>query len=375
MMSKPVGQYLGGIIGLLLCLFLLVIVTFGSFLLLPAHLHYHIEEKYLFLIEEGDAVIRLGVLIPRSGPYQEVKNIKISWGGVQERENRPYIEVIQLTGELGAGKDKEAIISYDVILPNGKVSWEGPIEEFHYLPQTGIESDHPRLEEAVSDITTDSTLKDAYRIYDYVSEYLIYTIEDRDCTSSSALKAFITHTGVCGEFARLTVAFCRIAGIPAQVISGIVLPDLVIFGSSQNRIRDHPGESHAWVECCAEGQWTMADPTTGSGYLNWLQFGSNDGHHLSYREFEQEGKTFVEMARWVKNHGTLIDSEHASLKFAASADSGQVSITPSSYIRKGWDGRWVNTLVSLTLTTFILCKLRNRLIQQKTNSSIVNDSR
>jgi hypothetical protein len=119
----------------------------------------------------------------------------------------------------------------------------------------------------------------------------------------------------------------------------------------------------------------MADPTTGSGYLNWLQFGSNDGHHLSYREFEQEGKTFVEMARWVKNHGTLIDSEHASLKFAASADSGQVSITPSSYIRKGWDGRWVNTLVSLTLTTFILCKLRNRLIQQKTNSSIVNDSR
>ena len=303
-MSKPFSQYFVGSLGLLLCLSLLVIVTFGSFLLFPTHLHYHIEEHYQFSIEEGDAVVWLGVLIPRSGPYQAVKNIELSWGGVQERENRPYVEVIKLIGELRAEKVQEAIISYDVILPNGKVSWEVPIEEFQYLPQTGIESDHPRLKEAVSQITADSTLEDAYRIYNYVSEYLIYSIGERDCKSSSALTAFITHTGVCGEFARLMVAFNRATGIPAQVISGIVLPDLVIFGSSQNRIWDYPGESHAWVECYAEGQWTMADPTMGSEYLNWLQFGRNDGHHLSYGEFEQEGKAFLEMARWVKNRGT-----------------------------------------------------------------------
>ena len=94
-MRNQFVQYLGGSLGLLLCLSILVIVTFGSYLLLPAHLHYQIEEKYQFSIEEGDAVVWLGVLIPRSGPYQEVKNIKISWGGVQKRENRQFLEVIK----------------------------------------------------------------------------------------------------------------------------------------------------------------------------------------------------------------------------------------------------------------------------------------
>jgi len=78
-MDNQMYRNLGGSLGLILCLTLLAVVTFGSFLLLPAHLHYHIEEKYLFSIEEGEAAIYLGILIPKSGPYQEVKNIMISW--------------------------------------------------------------------------------------------------------------------------------------------------------------------------------------------------------------------------------------------------------------------------------------------------------
>ncbi len=363
------NRYLGGSLGLILCLTLLVVVTFGSFLLLPAQLHYHIEEKYLFSIEEGEAAIYLGILIPKSGPYQEVKNIMISWDGVQERDNKRYVEVIKLTEELRDGEDQEALVSYDVILPQGKVSWEAPVEEFHRLPQRGIESDHPSLKEAVSQITTSSALEDVYRIYKYTSDYLIYSVGERDCTSSSALTAYMTRTGACGEFAKLMVSLCRASGLPAQMISGIVLPDLVIYGSSQTRIREHPGESHAWVEFYTDGGWTMADPTVGSGYLNWLHFGRNDGHYLSYGEFEQEGKAYVEMQRWATSQGNIIGSEYASLKFVASADTNQVSITPSSSIKKGWDGRWANTLVSLTLTTFILCKLRNRFIQPSSNNA------
>ena len=104
----------------------------------------------------------------------------------------------------------------------------------------------------------------------------------------------------------------------------------------------------------------MADPTLGSGYLKWLQFGKNDGRHLSYGEFEQEGIIFMEMRDWIINKGNIIASEHGSLKYVASANSSQVSITPRLSIKKGWDGRWANTLVSLTLTTIILCKLRDR---------------
>ncbi|MFC1922951.1 transglutaminase family protein [Chloroflexota bacterium] len=361
--------YLRGSLALILCLTLLVVVTYGSFLLLPAQLHYHIEEKYLFSIEEGNAAVNLGILIPKSGPYQEVKNIKISWDGFQERENRPYVELIKLSGVLSDGEDQEAIVSYDVILPKGKVTWEAPVEEFQYLPQHGIESDHPRIKEQASQITTGSALEDVYRIFNYTSNYLIYSLGERNCTSSSALSAFMTQTGVCIEFARLMVAFSRASEIPAQMVSGIALPDLVIFGTSQTRNWEHPGESHAWVEFNTEGAWTMADPTVGSGFLKRLHFGRNDGHYLSYGEFEQEGKAYVEMQRWVTNQGNIIGSEHGSFKFVASADSNQVSITPSLYIRKGWDGCWANTLVSLILTTVILCKLRNRFIQRPSDST------
>jgi hypothetical protein len=370
-----VNRYLGGSLGLILCLTLLVVVTFGSFLLLPAQLHYHIEEKYLFSAEEGEAAIFLGILIPKSGPYQEVKNINISWDGVQEREDKRSVEVIKLSGVIQERDNQEAIVSYDVILPQGKVSWDAPVEDFQRLPQRGIESDHPSLKEAASQITTGSALDDAYRIYKYTSDYLIYSVGERNCTSSSALTAYMTRTGVCGEFARLMVSFNRAAGIPAQMISGIVLPDLVIYGSSQTGTWEHPGESHAWVEIYPEGAWTMADPTVGSGFLNRLHFGRNDGHYLSYGEFEQEGKVYVEMQRWAASQGNIIGSEHASLKFVATADSNQVSITPSLYVKKGWDGRWANTLVSLTLTTFILCKLRNRLIQVTSNQEGIEETR
>ncbi len=365
-MIRPFDQHLSGILGLILCISLLAAVTFGTFLLFPAHIHYHIEEKYLFSSDESDAIVHLGILIPKSGPYQEVKNIKISWDGAQERENRQSVEVIKLTGDDLQGKIQEAVISYDVILPKGEIYWEVPIEDFQLLPQREIESGHPLIKEQVSKITTGSSLDDVFRIFVYTSDYLIYSLGERDCTSSSALTAFLTHTGVCGEFARLMVAFSRASGVPAQVISGILLPDLLILGSSQTQIQNHPSESHAWVEFYTDGRWTMADPAVGSGQLNSLQFGKNDGRHLSYGEFEQEGIVFAEMKDGLSDKGKIIGSEFGVLKYIASANTSRVSISPKLFIKKGWDGRWVNTLVLLTLSTYILCKLRNRLIQQET---------
>jgi transglutaminase-like putative cysteine protease len=90
------------------------------------------------------------------------------------------------------------------------------------LPQRGIESDHPIIKKAVSQITSGSAIDDIYHIYNNISDYLIYTIGDRNCTPSSALTAYMTHKGVCGEYARLMVAFSRAIGVPAQMISGII---------------------------------------------------------------------------------------------------------------------------------------------------------
>jgi hypothetical protein len=150
------------------------------------------------------------------------------------------------------------------------------------------------------------------------------------------------------------------------MISGINLPDLLMYGLSETRVWDHPGESHAWIEFNADGTW-RADPTVGAESLKPLQFGRNDGHHLSYGEFEREVEIYQEMKMWATRQGEIIGSQHAALKFVASANSNQVSITPGISIRKGWDGRWVNSSVSLILVTFILCRLRNRLSLISTN--------
>ncbi len=347
-------------LGTLLCVIVLGVVTFGSFLLLPAHLHYHIEERYSLSTDGSGSAVYLGVLVPKSGPYQEVKNVNISWDGVQEREAKQNVEIIKLSGEIEDTSKRDAVISYDVILPQGKVSWEAPVEEFQRLPQRGIESDHPCIKEQVSHVTFGSTMEDVYRIYDFTSEYLVYSLGEKGCTSPSALTAFLTHKGVCGEFAKLMVAFSRASGISAQMISGITLPDLVVSGSSQTKTWGHPGESHAWVEFYSDGAWTMADPTVRDGYLKWLNFGRNNGRHLSYGEFEQESIAYREMQLWAYNQGNIFESKHNSLKFVASADTNKVSITPCSFVQKGWDSRWVNTIVTLFLTTTILCTFRAR---------------
>ena len=169
------NRYLRGGFGLILCAITLVAVTFGSFFLLPVHLHYHVEERYLFSTSEDDATVYLGVLIPQSGPYQEIKNINISWEGIQERESKQSVEVIKLAGKLPAGGNQEAIISYDVVLPQGSVSWEAPIEDFQLMPQPGIESDHASLKAGVSRIINDSSQNDAYRIYKFTSEHLTFS--------------------------------------------------------------------------------------------------------------------------------------------------------------------------------------------------------
>jgi hypothetical protein len=247
---------------------------------------------------------------PRSGPYQEVKNIKISWDGLQEKDSKQYVEVIKIAGDV----------------PDG-YSWE-----------------------------------DAYRIYKYTSECITYSKEEINCTSVSALTAYMTHTGRCGEFARLEVSLSRAAGIPAQMIVGIVMPDLVFYGASKTQTGDHPGESHAWAEIFTEGFWTIADPSVGSDYLKRLKFGRNDGRYLSYGEFEQERKAYVKILEWTASRGKIIDRKHASLKFVAATDGDAVIVNPTVTVRKGWDGRWSSAILTLAITTFVLCKLRNRFI-------------
>jgi hypothetical protein len=97
----------------------------------------------------------------------------------------------------------------------------------------------------------------------------------------------------------------------------------------------------------------------GTGYATLLAFNRNDGRHLSFGEFDQFTAAKRELINWATKRAFPID---ATLTYIFAADSDQATISSETSIRKTWDGRWVNTLLALTVVTYLLCKIRDWVI-------------
>ena len=67
-------------------------------------------------------------------------------------------------------------------------------------------------------------------------------------TNSTATDTFISHRGVCRDFAHLLIAFARAADVPARMVSAYALGI-------------HPPDFHAVVEVYLEGRWHLIDTT------------------------------------------------------------------------------------------------------------------
>lgn len=63
---------------------------------------------------------------------------------------------------------------------------------------------------------------------------------------TTASEAWRKRTGVCQDYAHILTALCRLDGIPARYVAGMMLGE---------------GKSHAWIEVYTEGRWTALDPT------------------------------------------------------------------------------------------------------------------
>jgi len=148
---------------------LLTVVVLTCF---PGSTHYHIREAYSFRAGDKDAGVRLAVMMPTTGPYQQVRNLVISWDGTQARESEGTVEVVKVTGQVKAGQEKIGAIAYDVILRRGPAQWKAPVEDFQLQPQPGIESDAPAIVQAASQTVAGQSRKDAYRIHKFTAGQL-----------------------------------------------------------------------------------------------------------------------------------------------------------------------------------------------------------
>lgn len=63
---------------------------------------------------------------------------------------------------------------------------------------------------------------------------------------TTAEEAWRGGCGVCQDYAHVMISLCRLAGIPARYVTGMLIGE---------------GYSHAWVEVSSEGKWYGLDPT------------------------------------------------------------------------------------------------------------------
>ena len=90
----------------------------------------------------------------------------------------------------------------------------------------------------------------------FVRGHLTYTPGVTE-VSTSALESLRCQAGVCQDYAHLSIALLRAAGVPARYVSGYLHT-----GNDARPGDTVSGESHAWVEAWL-GDWWPFDPTNG----------------------------------------------------------------------------------------------------------------
>lgn len=128
-----------------------VVAMVGFFLLffvfLPTPVSYHVTERYSFAAHDHDAPVRLAVILPKTGPYQKVTGVRVSWDGTCVTNQHPELDVLQLVGSVRARQTNVAVIQYTARMWQGRARWNGEVKESQRSSEPGIESDNPALAE------------------------------------------------------------------------------------------------------------------------------------------------------------------------------------------------------------------------------------
>jgi transglutaminase-like putative cysteine protease len=112
----------------------------------------------------------------------------------------------------------------------------------------------PELVEIAAGLRQGRPLETARGIFAWTHDALEY---QRGVTHvhTSANEAYTDGVGVCQDFAHLSLALTRTAGIPSRYVSGYFHPEI-----DATVGEEITGESHAWVEVWT-GKWWGYDPT------------------------------------------------------------------------------------------------------------------
>lgn len=337
-----------------LALFSLVIM-FLSLYWLSAEFIYEINETYSFTADET-GTLHLTILLPRSGPYQEIVGPDISWPGTWEIQANGRLDILQMEVNIQAGQTIEGSVEYQAHLWQGKTRWSGdPVLSDHLSPSSNIQSDHPDIIDQARSLTENGEDRQtAQQIFDFTLTHLEWPSEGRINVDLSALNAYHSGVGGYSEHANLMTALCRAADIPAHTISGLGMPEIFPF-IPVSALWDHPAGAHAWVEVFIDNTWQLADPSWSGQFYKRDLFGWTDGKHLAYDTVAHESEVYAPLVAEAEEKGTWSSAMSAPMRFVAWSDVSIESMrfTPKVTLRKTWDGRLL-MLASVLLIFVIL---------------------
>ncbi len=123
-----------------------------------------------------------------------------------------------------------------------------------YLAPTDQTAPDAELTSVAGELRADSPLATVDAAVAWVHDKLEY-VPGVTGVQTSASDAAHAGRGVCQDFAHLSLALLRAAGVPARYVSGYLHP------RTDAEIAEHvSGESHAWIEAWSGGWWPF-DPT------------------------------------------------------------------------------------------------------------------
>jgi hypothetical protein len=132
----------------------------------------------------------------------------------------------------------------------------GKVKEEYLKSSYFLDSDNEKVREQAAQITGDETdpWRKAQRIEKWVHEHMKENTEVNFAPASQVLR---DRQGDCRQYAMLTAALCRAAGVPARTAVGLVYAD--------DARRGPVLAFHMWTEVWIKGQWLMLDAVLGQG--------------------------------------------------------------------------------------------------------------
>ncbi len=254
----------------------------------PSSARMSIQGQYDYMVHQRITLANAGTdrpqkqnlwvaLIRDFEPYQRVRRREISpdtYVLVNDEYGNLYAEFD--LSDHPPGTTIEVEIETRVVVYEVAYKWsqcEGPMLDDFVRPELHIESLNPQIVALSDELSAgkDTVCEQVRAFYDYVGDELVYSYNRDDWGAQATFGAMGAD---CTEYASLTIALSRAAGIPARYIAGLrYLP--------QDEIGNVPDE-HAWLEAYFPGiGWVAMDPTLGRSASQRVRyFAHHTGDHI-----------------------------------------------------------------------------------------------